>query len=208
MKMTKRVAIYCRVSTTEQTLEQQRKPLVDLCEQKNWLYDIFEEKISGAKTDRPELKRMMEAIRAREFNAVLVLKLDRLGRSLQHIIQLVQEFNNKKVQFMCVSPEIDTKSAQGMFFLQIIGAVAELERNLIRERTKAKLDLLKSQGVRLGRPPGSKDKKPRCVSGYHMRWRDFKRYKLSKLNKMKFEEKRKQLTEYEQYQEEKKQINS
>jgi len=166
----KRVAIYCRVSTEDQTLEQQRQPLIEKCEREGWKYQIFEEKISGAKLSRTQLDLMMHAIRNREFNIVMVWKLDRLGRSLSHLIQLVEEFNNKNVQFICLSPDVDTKSAQGMFFLQIMGAVAELERQMIRERTIAKLRYLQSKGVRLGRPPGSKDKKERCKSGYYVGW--------------------------------------
>ncbi len=168
--LTKKTAIYCRVSTQDQTLEQQRQPLIEMCKNEGWEYQLFEEKISGAKESRFELDRMMYGIRHRKFNRVLILKLDRLGRSLKHLIQLIEEFNNKEVQFICLSPTVDTKSAQGRFFLQIIGAVAELERELIRERTKAKLDYLKSQGVKLGRPKGSKDKKKRRTSGYHLRW--------------------------------------
>ena len=181
--MTKRVAIYCRVSTSDQTLDQQRQPLIDKCEQNNWMYEVFEEKISGATTSRTQLDRMMYALRIKEFNTVMILKLDRLGRSLKHLIQLTEEFNNKDIQFICFSPEVDTKTAQGRFFLQIIGAVAELERELIRERTKAKLDYLRSQGVRLGRPPGSKDKGKRRISGYHARWDNARKTKRSNFNR-------------------------
>ncbi len=181
--MTKRVAIYCRVSTSDQTLDQQRQPLIDKCKENKWDYEVFEEKISGATTSRTQLDQMMFAIRRKEFDTVLVAKLDRLGRSLKHLINLTEEWNNKDVQFICVSPEIDTTSAQGVFFLQIIGAVAELERSLIRERTQAKLDYLKAQGVRLGRPPGAKDKKKRRVSGYHMRWDHVRKTRRSNFNR-------------------------
>ncbi|MBU0460895.1 MAG: recombinase family protein [Nanoarchaeota archaeon] len=166
----KQVAIYCRVSTEDQTLEQQKEPLIKRCKHEGWEYHVFEEKISGAKVSRTQLDLMMYALRNREFNTVLVWKLDRLGRSLSHLMQLVEEFNNKNIQFICLSPDVDTKSAQGMFFLQIMGAVAELERQMIRERVKVKLDYLKRKGVRLGRPPGSKDKRDRCKSGYYVGW--------------------------------------
>lgn len=165
-----RVAVYCRVSTEDQSLEQQREPLERYCNVKLWDFVVFAEKVSGAKTSRTELDKLMQGVRAGEFQAVLVYKLDRLGRSLKHLIQLVEEFNNRNVQFICLSPELDTKSAQGMFFLQIIGAVAELERELIRERTRNKLSYLKEHGKVLGRPKGSKDKKVRRKSGYYMRW--------------------------------------
>lgn len=165
-----KTAIYCRVSTAEQTLEQQEEPLIERCKRESWDYEVFAEKISGAKTSRTQLDLMMFKIRNKEINRVLVVKLDRLGRSLKHLIQLIEEFNNKNVQFICLSPEVDTRTAQGRFFIQIIGAVAELEREMIRERTKAKLDSLKRKGVKLGRPKGSKDGKVRTKSGYYLRW--------------------------------------
>lgn len=165
-----KAAIYARVSTQDQTLEQQIKPLVAYCVDKGWEYNIFQEKASGAKESRTELDKMLTAFRHKEFGAVVILKLDRLGRSLKHLIQLVEEFNNLGVVFVCLSPEIDTKTAQGRFFLQVIGAVAELERELIRERTRAKIDYLKSTGIHLGRPSGSRDKAPRRKSGYWLRY--------------------------------------
>lgn len=165
-----KTALYIRVSTQDQTLEQQKKPLIERCIKEGWGYEVFEEKVSGAKTSRTELDKLMQGIRNKEFNVVMVSKLDRLGRSLKHLIQLIEEFNNKGVQFICLSPEVDTKTAQGRFFIQIIGAVAELERELIRERTKEKLNYLKSKGKKLGRPKGKKDSKVRKKSGYYLRW--------------------------------------
>lgn len=166
----KNVAIYCRVSTEDQSLEQQESVLIDRCNREGWDYSIFKEKVSGAKESRTELDKLMQGVRAKEFDAVMVIKLDRLGRSLKHLIQLIEEFNNKGVQFICLSPDVDTKTANGRFFLQIIGAVAELERELIIERTKAKLNYLKKTGKKLGRPVGSVDKKERRKSGYWNRW--------------------------------------
>ncbi|MBT7902561.1 recombinase family protein [Candidatus Woesearchaeota archaeon] len=171
------VAIYARVSTEEQTLEQQIEPLVNRCKAKGWAYSVYSEKISGTKTNRQQLDVLMQAVRAGEYNAIMVYKLDRLGRSLKHLIQLVEEFNKKGVQFICLSPEVDTRTAQGMFFIQIIGAVAELERELISERIITKLQHLKAKGKILGRPKGSKDKKVRRKSGYWLRWNNEKKKK-------------------------------
>lgn len=165
-----KVALYCRVSTQDQSIDQQESILIERCNRENWEYKTFKEKISGAKESRTELDKLMQGVRNKEYKAVMVAKLDRLGRSLKHLIQLIEEFNNKDIQFICLSPEIDTKTAQGRFFFQIIGAVAELERELIRERTKARLDYLKAKGKKLGRPKGSKDKKVRRKSGYYNRW--------------------------------------
>jgi DNA invertase Pin-like site-specific DNA recombinase len=145
--------------------------MVERCTNKKWEYDVFSEKISGAKEHRTELDKLMQGVRNRQYDGVMVFKLDRLGRSLKHLMQLVEEFNNKDVQFICLSPDLDTKTAQGRFFLQIMGAVAELEREFIVERTKAKLDYIKNVEKRkLGRPNGSKDKKDRRKSGYWLRY--------------------------------------
>lgn len=167
-----KTAIYCRVSTIDkgQTLEQQHVPLVDSCKKENKEYDLFLEHASGAKESRPELDKMMSGVRDRVYDTVLIYRLDRLGRSLKHLLQLVEEFKNKKVRFIVYTQNIDTSTAQGMFFLQILGAASEFERQLIRERIKDKLDYLRSQGKLLGRPKGKKDTKIRRKSGYYLRW--------------------------------------
>lgn len=170
-----RVAVYGRVSTEDQHLDQQLQPLHDKCIKEGWAYETYAEKVSGAKAKRTELDAMLQAVRAGEFDAVMVYKLDRLGRSTVHIIQLIEEFNKEGIQFIALTQGIDTKSAQGRFFLTIMAAFAELEREMIRERTKSRLDHIRKTGGKLGRPKGSKDKKPRRKSGYHMRWAGGKR---------------------------------
>lgn len=165
-----KVAIYARVSTADQELEQQIEPLIKHCKDKQWTYDVFKDVISGAKDTRPSLDMMMQRIRLNEFNTVMVWKLDRLGRSTLHLIQLIEEFKNKNVQFIALTQGVDTLTAQGKFFFMIMAAVAELERELIKERTKLRIDRLKAQGKHLGRPKGSKDKDPRRKSGYQLRW--------------------------------------
>ena len=118
-----KVAIYCRVSTIDkgQTLEQQEQPLIDYCKQEHWEYIVFKDHASGAKESRPELDKMMQGIRSKQYQAVMILRLDRLGRSLKHLLQLVEEYKAKGVRFICLSQQIDTSTAQGMYFLQIIG---------------------------------------------------------------------------------------
>jgi len=165
-----KTAIYCRVSTQDQSLDQQKTACIEYCVRQNWQYEVFEEKISGAKDTRPMLDLMLQRLRQGELNAVVVWKLDRLGRSTLHLIQLIEEFRNKGVQFIAVTQNIDTASPQGKFFLTVLAAFAELERELIKERTKARIDHLKAQGKTLGRPTGSKDNKPRKKSGYWLRW--------------------------------------
>ncbi len=132
-----------------------------------WLGKDF---ASGSKDSRPQLDVMMQRLRAKEFDVLMVLRLDRLGRSLQHLLQLIQEFRNLNVRFVSVTQGFDTETPQGRFFLQVIGAVAEFERELIRERINDKLKVLKAQGKKLGRSKGSKDKKERKKGGYYMRY--------------------------------------
>ena len=165
-----KASIYCRVSTQDQSLEQQKHACIDYCTQHNWQYEVFEEKISGAKQSRPEIDKMLQRVRSGEFSSVVVWKLDRLGRSTLHLIQLIEEFRNKNIQFIAVTQNIDTASPQGKFFLTVLAAFAELERELIKERTNARIDHLKAQGKTLGRPTGSKDTKERRKSGYWLRW--------------------------------------
>jgi len=167
-----KIAIYCRVSTIDkgQTLEQQELPLIEYCKKEGWEYEVFKDYASGSMESRPQLDLMLQRLRRKEFDAILIYRLDRLGRSLKHLLQLIEEFKNFKIRFICYTQGIDTNTAQGMFFLQILGAAAEFERQLIRERIKDKLNYLKSQGKHLGRPRGSKDNVKRKISGYISRW--------------------------------------
>lgn len=181
-----KVAIYTRVSTIDkgQTLEQQEVPLIERCNKEGWEYILFKEFASGSKESRPELDKMMQRIRNKEFDIILVYRLDRLGRSLKHLLQLVEEFKNLKVRVIFQEQQLDTETSQGMFFLQIFGAVAEFERQLIRERIKDKLKyidgMIEKDGFYItrsgkkikkrGRPKGSKDNKVRRKSGYWLRW--------------------------------------
>ena len=167
-----KVAIYIRNSTNEdkQNPETQIMPLRKKCENEEWEYEIFQEFASGAKESRPELDKMMQRIRSKDFNAVLVWRLDRLGRSLKHLLQLVEEFHKKDVKFISLIEGFDTTTAQGELFFQIAGAFAQFERKLIQERVNAGLARAKEAGKTLGRPKGSKDKKRRTKSGYYLRW--------------------------------------
>lgn len=165
-----KVAIYVRNSTNEerQNPQNQVKPLIRKCEQEEWNYEIFQEFASGAKETRPELDRMLKRIREKEFNMVLVWRLDRLGRSLKHLLQLIEEFRNKKVSFVSLTEGFDTSTPQGQLFFHIAGAFAQFERSLIQERINAGLKRAKEEGKHLGRPKGSKDKKRRRKSGYFL----------------------------------------
>ncbi len=167
-----KVGIYVRDSTNEerQNPQTQSNPLIAKCKSEGWDYVVFQEFASGAKESRPELDKMLQRIRNKEFNAVLVWRLDRLGRSLNHLLQLIEEFKKKNVAFISLMEGFDTSTPQGELFFHIAGAFAQFERRLIQERINSGLDRAKLEGKRLGRPKGSKDKKIRRKSGYWQRW--------------------------------------
>lgn len=180
------VALYVRASKQEQTTEQQIEILKEFCEkEKLEIYNIYEEKISGAKTSRQQLNLMLQDMRDKRFNSVVVWKYDRLGRSTIHLLQILEELKNLNIRLIATSQNIDTSTPMGKWFVTNLMALAEMERELIRERTQAKLDYYKKQiekkgyfitkkGIKkfsLGRQKGSKDKKRRKKSGYYLRWK-------------------------------------
>lgn len=167
-----KVAIYCRVSTDEQTTLNQELELKEYCKRNSYdIYKIYkDEGVSGSKTSRPELDKMLIEMRLKSFDAILIWKLDRLGRSTQHLLQLLEEFKNKDIKLIISTMGLDTSTPMGKFFFTVIGSIAELERETIRERIKLGLKRRLSSGKSLGRPKGSNDKKARRKSGYYVRW--------------------------------------
>jgi len=138
---------YARVSTKEQKLDLQLDAL-----KKAGCGKIFSDVISGAAKDRPNLDKMLEQLRAGD--TVVVYKLDRLGRSLRHLVNLINFFMEKGVHFQSLSDNIDTNSPQGKLMFNIMASLAEFERDLIRERTKAGLEAARIRGKKGGRPKG------------------------------------------------------
>ena len=167
-----KTAIYIRNSTSEdkQNPQTQERPLVEYCKNKGLEYDIFQEFASGSKESRPELDKMLLCIRQGLYNKVIVWRLDRLGRSLKHLLQLLEEFRKKNVKFISLTEGFDTSTIQGELFFSIAGAFAQFERALIRERINAGLKRAVAENKKLGRPFGSTDKKRRRKSGYYLRW--------------------------------------
>jgi DNA invertase Pin-like site-specific DNA recombinase len=136
---------YARVSTESQEVDAQ------VCKLKQYKCDqIYADVMSGTKRSRPELDRMIADLQPGD--SVVIWKLDRLGRSVQNLIELVNLFKKKQVHFISLTDAIDTTTAAGMMMFHVISAVAQMERDLISERTKSTLAYKKSQGVRLGRP--------------------------------------------------------
>lgn len=164
----KKVAIYCRVSTAEQTTENQKLTLEKYAQEKGWIYDIYEEVESTRKT-RPVKQHLLAKLRAGAYDAVLIFKLDRFARSSQELIMDVSDILKRKIGFISLSDNLDFTTASGKLHFHILSAFAEFERELIRERTIEGLKRAKSQGKSLGRPKGSKDAGVRRKSGYILR---------------------------------------
>lgn len=143
---------YARVSTIDQNLALQLDALNKAgCER------TFKDTASGGKVDRPGLQDVLEF--AREGDTVLVWRLDRLGRSLKHLIEMVTQLNERGVGFRSLQEAIDTTTSGGKLVFQIFGALAEFERNLIRDRTQAGLEAARARGRNGGRPKALDSKK-------------------------------------------------
>jgi DNA invertase Pin-like site-specific DNA recombinase len=166
--MKEKVAIYCRVSTDQQTTLNQKIRLEEYTNSKGWRYELFEEVESSRKT-RPVKAQLLQRLRNKEFDAVLVYKLDRWARSSSELILEVNELVNKKIGFISLTEQLDFTSATGKLMFNLLSSFAEFERDLIRSRTMEGLNRVKQQGKKLGRPKGSKDKKTRRKSGYILR---------------------------------------
>ncbi len=132
-----KVAIYVRVSTEKQDYDSQVKLCKKYCEiQGHEIFKIYKDVYTGTSSLRPEFNQLLNDMRQYKFKGVIVTKLDRLARSLKHLIDLLEEFQNKGVEFIAVTQNIDTTTSTGKLQMQILGAFAEFERNLISERTK------------------------------------------------------------------------
>lgn len=155
-----KAAIYCRVSTPEQNIEAQEKACAEYC-QRNGIevYGIYSDNGISGKTDkRPAFNEMVTEMRHYKFNMIVVTKLDRIGRSLQHLLSLFDEFKRKGIQFVSITQNIDTSGPMGNLQLQLLGAFAEFERNMISERTKEGIKYSQNRHKVGKRGP---DKKPR-----------------------------------------------
>jgi DNA invertase Pin-like site-specific DNA recombinase len=151
----KRAVIYMRVSTLDQHPETQRHDLEQLAAQRNLqITEIYTDHgISGARAKRPALDRLLRDARQAKFDVVLVWASDRLARSTRHFLEVVDELTHLNVEFVSFREQLDTGGPLGRAITVIIGAIAELERNLIIERVKAGLRRARLEGRRLGRPP-------------------------------------------------------
>ena len=152
---------YARVSTDEQNLDLQQDALQSAgCEK------VFVDKVSGAKQNRPGLQRALDSFR--HGDTLVVWRLDRLGRSLKDLIELVTKLDDEGVAFQSIQEAIDTTSPGGKLVFHIFGALAEFERNLIRERTNAGLASARARGRKGGRPKSlNQDRRKLAVQLYN-----------------------------------------
>ncbi len=165
--MTK-VALYLRISTSSQTNDNQKIRLVEYAKLNGYDYDVFEEIESTRKT-RPVKQELLNRLRRKEYDAVIVYKLDRWARSSTELILDTKELIDKGIGFISISDNLDFGTAAGKLHFQILSAFAEFERELIRERTLEGLHRAKQQGKKPGRPFGSKDTIKRKKAGYIIR---------------------------------------
>src|ERR1700675_3330592 len=152
---TNRVAVYSRVSTNHgQDPELQLRELREYCASRGLIIvqEYTDVGYSGSKESRPALNQLMADARRRRFDAVLVWKLDRFGRSLRHLVNALAELEALGLSFISLRDNLDLSTPSGRLMFQIIGAMAEFERSLIQERVKAGIRNARAKGRRLGRP--------------------------------------------------------
>jgi DNA invertase Pin-like site-specific DNA recombinase len=170
---TKRAALYVRVSTTnratrnqavfEQNPEVQEAPLRAMAEQRGWtVVRVYSDRMSGSKADRPGLNALMCDARRGAFDVVLVWRFDRFARSIEQLVLALAEFRTLGIDFVSSQEALDTSTPMGKAMFTIIGAMAELERNVIRERVVAGIEHARTHGTKsgsaIGRPPAIFDR--------------------------------------------------
>ena len=154
LKFEKKVGVYVRVSTKDQDVELQLVELRKYVADRGWA--IYKEYVdigqSGAKDSRPQLNQLMLDAKRRRFNIVAVWKFDRFARSVRHLVNSLYEFKELNIDFISLTEGVDTSTSTGRAMFGIIGVMAELERDLIRERVQAGMKRAKARGRAIGRP--------------------------------------------------------
>jgi len=150
-----KVAIYARVSTTDQNAETQLRPMWSFCQARDW--QVYREYVdvgyTGKTAFRPELDLLMRDASALKFKAVMVWKFDRLFRSVHHMLDTLQQFRTLEIQFVSMTEAVDTTTPVGKMVYTMLASVAEFERDLMRERTQAGMARARASGKHIGRPP-------------------------------------------------------
>jgi len=151
----KRVAVYVRCSTEAQATDAQEAELREYAKRRGWtVQKVYADRgVSGANANRPALDELMADCRRGRCDRVLVWKFDRFARSVSDLLHSLEIFNSLGIEFISLTEQVDSTTASGRMVLTVLGAVAELEHSLIRERVRAGLAHARKQGKRLGRPP-------------------------------------------------------
>src|ERR1019366_400709 len=148
----KRASLYARISTADQHPETQLLDLRQMAAQRGYeIVGEYSDTISGAKQKRPGLDRLMADARRGRFDVLVVWAFDRIARSVKHFLEVLDELNHLNIEFVSFRENVDTGGPLGRAMIVIIGAIAELERNLIIERVKAGMRRAKLEGRRIGR---------------------------------------------------------
>ncbi|MGE0706692.1 MAG: recombinase family protein [Planctomycetota bacterium] len=146
-------AIYARVSSDDQEPESQLRELRDYAQRRGWQVEAeYVDTISGVEDRRPQLEVLLKKARKRKLDVILVWAIDRLGRSLRHLVTTLDDLGSWGVDFVSYTQPFDTTTAAGRFVFQILGAVAEFEREMLRGRVKMGMARAKAQGKHVGRP--------------------------------------------------------
>jgi len=156
----KKAAIYVRVSTPDQHVESQLYDLRELASQRGFdvVHEYEDRGVCGKKARRPGLDALMADARRKKFSVVLVAAFDRVARSVKHFLQVMDEFDSLDIKFVSRRENVDTSGPMGRLFLTLIGSIAELESDLIRDRVRAGLRRARLDGVRIGRAPMNIDR--------------------------------------------------
>lgn len=162
----KRVAIYCRVSTTDQSCERQEKDLLDYATRAGFeVKSILKETASGIKDDRAQRKKVMALAQARQIDAILVTELTRWGRSTIDLMQSIQDLQAWNVSVIAQTGfQFDISTAQGKLLASLMSSLAEFERDLLRERVRSGLAAAKARGKELGRKRGERPKSDKLAA--------------------------------------------
>lgn len=149
-----RVALYARVSTNDQTTENQLPDLRRYVEARGWQLtrEYVDHGVSGSKDRRPALDELTTAVRRHEVDAVVCWRLDRLGRNLRHLVLLLDEWRERNITFVTIGEGIDTSTAAGRLVAGVLASIAEFERARVQERVRAALNRIRANGGQLGRP--------------------------------------------------------
>lgn len=151
---TTRVAIYTRVSTGDQRCESQLYDLRQMAAQRGYsIVQEYTDVISGSKSKRPGLDDLLRDARRGKFDLLLIWRFDRIARSTRHFLEVLDELQHLNIGFVSFSEQVDTSSPLGRAMLTIIGAIAQLERDIIRERVRAGMRRARLEGIRIGRRP-------------------------------------------------------